>query len=117
MSTMTLIQRNGSAEGVNPWLKTTVQEFFQGVNWENRVQPPSSPLPKPQPQPSSPAAAPLAATPASLDLTLSVTQFFEAIAWEGIPRIGASPSKDASPPSPSAQPETSETLDDFFGSF
>lgn len=117
MSTMTLIQRNGSAEGVNPWLKTTVQQFFQDINWENRTRPQSSPPSHPQPQSSSPVAPPSIATPASLDLTLSVNQFFDAIAWEGIPTIGASPSKEASPPSSSAKPEPNETLDDFFGSF
>lgn len=114
MSTMTLIQRNGSAEGVNPWLKTTVQQFFQELNWENRPQsqPSASPSAK-----TSPTAAPVAPVmPAAPDLTASVNQFFGAIAWDGTPTVAAPlPAEEPSAPSPPA--EKNVTLDDFFGSF
>jgi hypothetical protein len=108
MSTMTLIQRNGSAEGVNPWLKTTVQQFFQGMNWENRSQPPSAPSLPPS------ASPPMPADSGPPDLALKVNQFFDAIAWDGTPAIAAPPPVEeaAAPPA-----EKTVTLDDFFGSF
>lgn len=111
MSTMTLIQRNGSAEGVNPWLKTTVQQFFQGINWENRPQSQST-APAPSAK-AAPTVAPVA--PVAPDMTASVSQFFGAIAWDGTPAIAAPiPVEEPAAP-PSA--EKNVTLDDFFGSF
>jgi hypothetical protein len=113
MSTMTLPQRNGSAHGIHPWLKLTVQQFFQDINWEN-LAPAQSEPPSSASEPASDVAPPSRA--AAPTLTLSVSQFFEAIAWDGTPTIAAPPTA-ASPETSAPTPDSNITLDDFFGSF
>jgi hypothetical protein len=97
MTQATLPQTNGSS--IHPpqaWLKQSVQQFFNAVNWENHsleIQ-------------TLRLAAQSESQPCSLLLT--VNQFFSTINWEG---------DAATPPKPTPSPATSAdsifTLDDF----
>ncbi len=117
MSTMTLLQRNGSAKGMqspgtqsDDWLQRSVQQFFQTVNWEGRV------LSPPPAQELADDVAPMSFTPNPLDLTMSVTDYFNAIPWDGVPVIAALIPSDE-PEDMSSVADQEVTLDDFFGSF
>jgi hypothetical protein len=119
MSTMTLLQRNGSAKGMQSsgmqpdiWLQQSVQQFFQSVNWEGRVlTPPPAPV-----QELEADSAPVPAATNHLDLTMSVSDYFNAIPWDGVPVIAAPVLSDEPEDVPSVA-EKEVTLDDFFSSF
>lgn len=107
MSAMTLAHTNGSAAGMLPWLKHSVQQFFQGFNWDN--------LP-PSVETTSPSSAPATVDlDAPLSLTLSVSQFFGAVAWDGSRAIG-SPVRVEEPVLAPA-PENNFTIDNAFDSW
>ncbi|MBE9178899.1 hypothetical protein IQ268_10035 [Oculatella sp. LEGE 06141] len=99
MSTMNLVQTNGSSALVNPpvWLRASVQEFFTTFNWDD--SPPEVQELK--------LNAMEEGTP--LSMTLSVSQFFGAVAWDGA-AIAAPPLSD----SPTVLTDAKDfTLDDF----
>jgi hypothetical protein len=102
MSPATLLSTNGNAGMVQSqaWLHSSVQEFFTTVNWEDQL-----------PEVQEIKLQALQGTDQSLKLTLSVSQFFGAIPWEGM--MAAAPV----PTSPPALEEVSEsdsfTLDAF----
>lgn len=121
MSTMTLLQRNGSAKGMQSsgmqsdvWLQQSVQQFFKDVNWEGRVLPPPPPPVQDIEDDSAPVAAASGHNP--LELTMSVSEYFDAIPWDGVPVIAAPVPMDEPEDVPSVA-EKEVTLDDFFSSF
>ncbi|MEB3213117.1 MAG: hypothetical protein VKL39_17330 [Leptolyngbyaceae bacterium] len=97
------------------WLRSTVQEFFSSVNWENR------PLQVVDSQDlfsnhAEPDAAPggTAKPLLKLDMKLSVNQFFDIFPWEGQPAI-AEPISLTDLPLGDDTVDDEVTLDDFFG--
>lgn len=75
MSTMTLPQTNGAAAYAPApvWLQSSVQTFFTGFNWED--QPPEVQELR--------MTATIEGSTEPLSLTLSVSQFFATVNWEG----------------------------------
>lgn len=84
------------------WLRQSVQQFLQGVNWDN--QPPEI-------QTLRIAAA---QPDQQLSLLLPVNQFFGAFSWEG---QAPSPGSSFSQALPDADTAAAFTLDDFSGLF
>ena len=78
MMSATLTATNGHSPAVQPWLRESVQTFFEGVNWSGMVR---------HAAPSSGTAASPVLDTESL-MTLTVGQFFEMMSWEGKPTIG-----------------------------
>lgn len=86
------------------WLKQSVQDFFTNFNWSG-----------------SPASVHQVvenghAPPPSLNLTLTVAEFFQAMNWEGIPQVGVVPTANNAP----IASETSDldvTIEDLMGLF
>lgn len=103
MSTMTLPHRNGSSAYADSeaWQQSSVQTFFSRFNWED------SP---PEVHEVKQAAARHSTEP--LSLTLSVSQFFAAVNWEGTAIAAATPQ-----PTAPVQKADDLTLDDFFNLF
>lgn len=110
MSAMTLVQTNGSAKGMQSasWLKQSVQQFFQAVNWDGRALAP--------PPTDDTTLTPAAPVSTALSLTMKVSDYFDAIPWDGIPVIAAPIFLD-SPEESAPTPQDNVTLDDFFSSF
>lgn len=96
---------NGLDAAPQGWLKQSVQQFLQGVNWDN--QPPDiQTLRLAAAQPNQ-----------QLSLLLSVNQFFGAFGWEGSAGLGAGlPQGLASLPDADTAADAF-TLDDFSGLF
>jgi hypothetical protein len=113
---MTAPHRNGSAKGMQTlWLRSSVQEFFSSVNWENR------PLQVVEPEDlfsshheSTASQAQSERQSSGLDMTLSVSQFFDVFPWDGKPAI-AEPIALSNLSLEDEEPEEEITLDDFFG--
>ncbi|MFQ4136424.1 hypothetical protein PGN35_008890 [Nodosilinea sp. PGN35] len=82
-----------------PWLRETVQSFFQAVAWDGR-----SPLA----MPGLGAAARSEST-----MTMTVSDFFQNIAWDGQPTIGVPIAPLAATATPAADPNLDLTLDGF----
>lgn len=100
MSPLTLIHTNGSTSHTmsQPWLQSSVQQFFSAINWED----------------NPPEVQELKLTKTQTDdellsMTLSVSQFFGAIAWDG--RSIAAPPTHTESSQPSK--DVNFTLDDF----
>ncbi|MGB3517992.1 MAG: hypothetical protein WBA43_16165 [Elainellaceae cyanobacterium] len=114
---MTLVQRNGAAKGMqaSSWLQQSVQQFFQDVNWDGRVLAPP-PIEDDIGDMTSlfPADAPTVSS--SFSFTMTVSNYFAAIPWDGVPMIAA-PILTDTPTEAAAPEEKSVTLDDFFSSF
>lgn len=101
MRTIALAHTDGSAPAPRLWLQTSVKQFFTQFNWDNQ-----SPALQEQ----------LAAQNGPLDMTLSVSKFFGAIAWEGTPHIAApTPIQELFPEEPESNANL--TLDDFSSLF
>jgi hypothetical protein len=88
---------------VSPWLRETVQTFFEAVAWDGR-----------------PAMAALglgAATRSESAMTMTVTAFFNSIAWDGQPTIGVPISPlEVGPAAPKADLDlTLDGFSDLFG--
>lgn len=119
MNMMTVPHTNGSANGMQKvWLRSTVEEFFSSVNWEDR--PIEVVEPKQDLEESSGSKAGQALRNISelgLSLTMTVDDFFNAFPWEGKPIIAEPiPVQETS----SGEPEDDAndiTLDDFSGLF
>ncbi|MBW4468574.1 MAG: hypothetical protein KME07_24380 [Pegethrix bostrychoides GSE-TBD4-15B] len=93
---------NGSSNGAaSPaWLKQSVQQFLQGVNWDN------------QPLEIQNLRRAAARPNQQLSLLLPVNQFFSAFSWDSAAQPMAAPSL------PDADASTDAfTLDDFSGLF
>jgi hypothetical protein len=96
------------------WLKSTVEEFFSSVNWDDR------PIEVVTPKTlfdgdSTPDSAEPSGSPAhvSLSLTMSVSEFFDAFPWDGQPIIAAPiPVQETSPDDP-PEDVNDVTLEDF----
>lgn len=105
MISATLTATNGST-AMQPWLRESVQAFFEGVNW-NGLAPRS-------------AASPGAVSPGlgvEDPLTMTVGQFFEVMSWEGKPTIGL-PIAPLEVPAATADIQADDiTLDDFSSLF
>jgi hypothetical protein len=109
MTAAALAQTNGShsngfrpmAPPSDPWLQSSVQQFFTAFNWENQT---------PQVQQIKLVTAPLGDSP-PLSMTLSVSQFLGAFNWDGAEVAAASTSLDD--PLFSATADDGFTLDGF----
>ncbi|PSN16270.1 hypothetical protein C7293_03430 [filamentous cyanobacterium CCT1] len=87
------------SNGSQPWLKETVQAFFEAVAWDGRAV----------------LAAPSlgsAARPESA-MTMTVSEFFAHIAWDGQPTIGVPIAPLAATPDTPADSDLDLTLDGF----
>ncbi len=96
--------KNGGTPRTGAWLTASVQEFFQGINWENQSQ---------QVQDIKQAVRQGAVT--SLDLSLSVSQFLGAIPWDGGAIAPSSVIADIS--LDDSSPANNLTLEDFSSLF
>ncbi|NJO50548.1 MAG: hypothetical protein HC840_15130 [Leptolyngbyaceae cyanobacterium RM2_2_4] len=99
MSSPTLAHTNGKMNGMNgstptqdSWLQQTVHQFFTAFNWEGH-----------SPEVQELKLTALQGSDASLSLTLTVTQFFGAIAG----MAARSPLRPPQPPLPHPPPKTS----------
>lgn len=103
MSTMTLPHRNGSSaySASEVWIQSSVQTFFSGFNWEDNP-----------PEVHEVKQAAVLHSTEPLSLTLSVSQFFAAVNWDGTAIAAATPQ----PAAPAQKPDDL-TLDDFFNLF
>jgi len=96
---MNTLDAMGHASTPQPWLRETVQAFFEAVAWDGRAA----------------AVAPgLGATARSEStMTMSVSDFFQNIAWDGQPTIGVPISPLEATPAPAANSDLDLTLDGF----
>lgn len=84
----------------HPWLKESVRAFFEGVAWTGQARP---------------VAGPGGASPSGSStslMTMTVTQFFDTVAWDGQPTIGVPIAPVEAQPDPGPK-EDSLTLDGF----
>lgn len=82
-----------------PWLRETVQAFFEAVSWDGRV---------------AVVTPELGATARSEStMTMSVSDFFQNIAWDGQPTIGVPISPLEAAPATAADSDLDLTLDGF----
>lgn len=82
------------------WLNESVEVFFSTLDWRGLSTPKTS----------TSVQAP------ALNLTQTVTVFFQAIPWDGVPKVGQVPASPAISQPPS-RPETSATIDDLVNLF
>jgi hypothetical protein len=87
------------ASAPQPWLRETVQTFFEAVSWDGRVAAVT---------PGLEAAARSEST-----MTMSVSDFFQNIAWDGQPTIGVPISPLEAAPATTADSDLDLTLDGF----
>ncbi|MBE9114072.1 hypothetical protein IQ273_32425 [Nodosilinea sp. LEGE 07298] len=98
MSAFSLDAVAGS-EAPQPWLKETVQAFFEAVAWDGRA---------------ALATPSLGGTTHSESaMTMTVSDFFENIAWDGQPTIGVPISPLEAVPATSSVSDLDLTLDGF----
>lgn len=86
------------------WLRQSVQDFFTNFNWSGSPVTVHTQVENDH------------APQSSLNLTLTVAEFFQAMNWEGIPQVGVVPSANSS----SVSTETSDldvTIEDLMGLF
>jgi hypothetical protein len=79
------------------WRLQPLRNFWQGVNWENRV--------------IAPLSSNNGQTAPTLSLLMSVREYFRGISWTGIPEIASA--MPESKLSISAIDSNNETLEDF----
>lgn len=102
MSTIVLEASSAKSETSNNWLNATVWEFFTQVNWADQP-----------PEVQAIQITALDGTAPEISLQLTVSQFFNAIPWDG--KAVAAPlaldfvTNEASPPSGSSE----FSVDDF----
>jgi hypothetical protein len=88
------------AMAVQPWLKESVRDFFEGVAWTGQGR--SSAQTRGNTSDAEPGSM----------MTMTVAKFFDTISWEGQPTIGVPIAPVEAQPEP--QPvEDSLTLDGF----
>ncbi|MBD2110850.1 MULTISPECIES: hypothetical protein [Cyanophyceae] len=89
------------SQAPQPWLRETVQAFFEAVAWDGR----------------SVLAMPSLGAPVRSESTMTMTvgDFFQNIAWDGQPIVGVPISPLATTTTPAADPNLDLTLDDLFG--
>lgn len=103
MMSMTLPSTNSASSHVKrDWMKQSVQQFFMAVNWEN------------QPSEIQELKQSTFNQHQTLSLTLKVSQFLNAIPWEGR-MIATMPQPEGSTPVKSGT--NAFTLEDFSGLF
>ncbi|TVQ13532.1 MAG: hypothetical protein EA368_02050 [Leptolyngbya sp. DLM2.Bin27] len=96
---MSTLDAMAQASTPQPWLRETVQTFFEAVAWDGRVT----------------AVAPKlgAAARSESTMTMSVGDFFQNIAWEGQPTIGVPISPLEAAPITTVDSDLDLTLDGF----
>lgn len=94
------------------WSRVSVRDFFSQVNWEHDPEPIQE-----FKQASKQASVEGQGRSESLSLTLTVSQFFTCIDWEGQGAIAPSAPLPLEPESTSTQAEDDVTLDDFSSLF
>jgi hypothetical protein len=90
-----------NGQTTQPWLRETVQTFFEGFVWSGA-------------QPHLTTGNPKAGATSESAMVMTVGQFFDAFPWEGQPTIGV----PIAPLEAQATIETTNadlTLDDLFG--
>jgi hypothetical protein len=93
------------AMSVQPWLKDSVRDFFEGVAWTGQAR-------------SSAQAKGAGSEGASESMmTMTVSRFFDTFAWEGQPTIGVpiAPVEAQSEPEPVEDSLTLDGFSDLFG--
>lgn len=96
---MSALDHRPDAQAAQPWLKETVQAFFETVAWDGRA---AAVLPG------------LGATARSEStMTMTVGDFFQNIAWDGQPTIGVPISPLEAAPATAANADLDLTLDGF----
>lgn len=106
MISATLTATNGH-NSTQPWLRETVQAFFEGVNWNGM----------PTHQANSPGGTASSGLGGESPLAMTVGQFFEMISWEGKPTIGVPIAPLEAPAPTNDAPSDDLTLDDFSSLF
>lgn len=105
MSPTAVASPNGTAAVAESqkWLQSSVRNFFTNFNWENHP-----------PEVQELKVSALQGSDVPLSLTLSVSQFLGAIAWDG-----ASVAAPAQPEAPASESPSAKdfTLDDFSSLF
>lgn len=117
MNMMTVPHTNGSAKGMQKvWLRSTVEEFFSSVNWDDRPVEVVEPKALVEDASDPETLAQPVSSHHPLSLSMSVNDFFDQFPWEGQPIIAAPlPVNEASP---EADDDANDiTLDDFSGLF
>ncbi len=110
MNMMTLPRMNGSSKGMQHiWLRSSVENFFSTINWEDRPLEVAPEVSASDTELSDQPVVSNGATP--LSMTLNVGQFFELFPWEG-QRIIAAPVAVEAPVTDEAAVDEI-TLDDF----
>jgi hypothetical protein len=106
MISATLTATNGHSSP-HPWLKETVQAFFEGVNWNGMATH----------RADSASGAASSGLGGDSPLTMTVGQFFEMMSWEGKPTIGVPIAPMEAPATTTDAPSDDLTLDDFSSLF
>lgn len=110
MNMMTLPRMNGSAKGMQQlWLRSSVEEFFSTINWDDRPIEVQPEITAPDTELSEQAV--VSNSPALLSMTLSVGTFFELFPWDG-QRVIAAPVAVEAPITDEISADEI-TLDDF----
>ena len=93
------------ALSAQPWLKESVRAFFEGVAWTG------------QSRPSTRASSTGLGHASGSMMTMTVSQFFDTIAWEGQPNIGVpiAPVEAHPEPEPAEDSLTLDGFSDLFG--
>ncbi len=119
MNMMTVPHTNGSAKGMQAlWLRSTVEEFFSSVNWDDRpIEVVESKALLENALASTTHSDVAEGAHLSLSLAMSVNAFFDAFPWEGQPMIAAPiPVHNTALKEP--EDDVNDiTLDDFSGLF
>ena len=119
MNMMTVPHTNGSTKGMQKnWLRSTVEEFFSSVNWDDRPIEVIEPTQNLEESSTSHSGQSLGTPPRSgLSLTMSVSTFFDAFPWEGQPVIAEPLSVQETAAEEPEEDSNDITLDDFSGLF
>ncbi len=105
MNTATLSNGHGT-NTPQPWLKESVRAFFEGVAWTGQSL-----------SVAGSGSARDTGAPATSLMTMTVTQFFDTVAWDGQPTIGVpiAPVEVQPDPGPAEDSLTLDGFSDLFG--
>jgi len=94
------------------WQRLSVRDFFSQINWEHDPEPVQQ-----FKQASKQTGLDTTGNTENLSLTLSVSQFFGSIDWEGQGAIAPSAPRPPEPEMASTEAENEVTLEDFSSLF